>query len=385
MKRLSILLLALILVLAGCGEKKDATAAATTATTTKETVAESTAPASKLSAKTSDAGSDSTIGEFDRADLTEDFDAKFASFKISKDWSFMTGSINELNDTLYFYFDEVQTPPFLMYQYELVDPSVVFLGNAQWDKVFENAGIKRLGEDVRYGVKFQYGFSENFNDTFEFLLYYTYDRGVLQAFAFAIPADAASQMDLYKRQLEYFLDTVVINEDAVSSAFDGGSSDVSTTTGASASDVGTPAASGYSGEFEILTMDDLDLPIPKGWAEVSRDATAGLTIGFAEGPNATRGMLYQRLEIGKLPESALEQLWSGYVSGLGAKRGDDVVINGEKYIEILPEEGKPMGFVGYSTYRDGIVHSFLISFNPSDTVQDGAELIRGVVEAARYR
>lgn len=387
MKKIGILLLVLLLVLAGCGEKNDVTTTTTSqTTTTTETVTTTTMMSSESSTtedrSTSGAESGSVDGSFKGVNLTEDFEAKFSKFKISKDWSFMTASVNETEDTLYFYWDQIQQPPFLMYQYEKVDPSIVFLGNAQWDTVFKNAGVKRIGEEIRNGVKFQYGYSDHFNDAFGFLLYYTYEKGILQGFALVVPVSNETGIEQYKEQLANIVDTVVINEAAVGAAFEN-SSGMIPTTNAPSSDFSSENS--VFGEFDYVSWDELELPVPRGWIEASRTDAGGLTIGYADNSGSGRALLYQKLDVENLNAVQMEQLMDTYASGFGGVKGEKVTINGREYIQVLPKESSQMNFVGYSTYLDGAMYSFMISYIKADQYEENAELIHSIVEAVQFR
>lgn len=385
MKKIIVSVFVLILILSGCGEKKDIATGTTAADTiTTRTITKTTTTTVSKEEKGSNSGTGQTL--FEKADLTEDFEAKFASFKVSENWEFMTGSINETDDTLYFYFNQVREAPFFMYQYEKAELSPEVFSSEQWDTVFQNVGIRRVGEEIRNGIRFQYGFSDNFNDNYEFHLYYTFEKGVLQGFALVIPQVTEQERQEYMERFADILDTVVIKQEAVEHAFDNVGSDISATTAASPSTSGVGTDIPLPTELDPVVIDNVKFAVPKGWSEISRNETGGLTVGYAENSSTLRGILFQKIEIGALLPSQVEQIWNSYVSGLGAENGGTTTINGQDYVAILPPavEGE-LNFVGYATYRDGMVYSFLFSYHKDYSSDAYAGIIRKIVEAVEFR
>lgn len=379
MKKILILIMVFTLLLASCGNKNVNTDSKSDMKTPVDTTKkeESKNDNQKEPSKITTAGQtkeketvENHSAEKDaQGILNKEFQGRFATFKVAKEWKYGSATVLKPDDTIYFYMDKENAAPFFMYQFEITNPSLTSLSEAEWNGVFGNSDAVRVGEEVHNGMTFQYGIAEKLNNQADMLIFYHFDKGVLQAFTMVLPLEFSGKREEYKSLLIDMLNTITINEEAVRNAFDG--QDV--TTGAERTSL--------SEEFEGVMVDGFLLPVPKGWMEVtSNNDSDSFTTVFKENFSATEGIMFQKtnLEI----KSKLELIT--YIGAIGSKMGDEVEINGHTYTTVLPSSDNEQKIMGYIGVVNGKTYAYYYISLEEKGVEQNLAFLQKLIEVVKY-
>lgn len=390
MKKFLALILAMTIILASCGgddsSKKNETKTEVSTTETKEDKAdkaenEEKKSESKLGKKKKENASkekEQTSGKFV---LDKEFQGRFATMKVAQNWIYASNSLAKKDDTTYYYFNKVGEMPFFMYQFELTDANLHSLTDAEWDGIFANSDAVRLGAEEHNGIQFQYGIAEKLSNIMDMLIFYTFDKGVLQAFAMVLPLGMENQREEYKNVLIDILNTVSKNEAAINNAFD------ESTENENNSSL-NPEKGSLSEEFDSVKLKDITLAVPKGWQEISNQGDEKeYTIVYKSNSNQKDAFMFQRSDFDRTAlqgNGGNEDLIKAFITMLQCTVGEDVEINGVQYTAALP--GKALGtkITGYVGSVKGATYSFFHLSTEEENPEDNLAAMRKIIEASKF-
>lgn len=379
-KQFLVMLVVVAMLLSSCGGiRKIEDTTATTATTTKNAPTASSEAMNVTTTTGADTTATASSGGSTGIALTEEpFQGKYASMRVPAGFTMNVGSIVEENDTHYYYkYEDYTNPshvfPFIMYQYELSPVSGV-LTDAMWDQVFSNAGVERKDKITVNGREFQYGFTAKANGgAFDFMLYYTFDKGILHAFAAVLKADSSeSDLELYRQVLREMIESAQFFSGGNPNATTQSSGPQFTTSGSNA---GSPSALPPVTEWDYLPLKGGTIAVPKGWTQVYYDDNLALTVAYAPvSVDEGSGIIYQYL-----PINYSSDLISTMIGEFGGVAGGMTEIAGREFSIMFP--GAEDNMCGYLIYKDGALLSFFYNnMDLSITNEEILEWMRALIE-----
>lgn len=302
--------------------------------------------------------------------LNDTFRGKFGSFKVSTSWTFANAGINTPNDTSYFYFGAQGELPFLMYQYEVAKTGRD-LTEDEWNSIVANVGGKRISDKEINGRKFIRILAENQNPPLKFVLYYTYEKDVLQGLMMVYP-QTETEDEKYIQILEQIVETFEVGdiERGLQTMELEGTSSASAAMPTSSAPLSGDAAQLPDG-YAAVDVEGGKLPLPEGYLEHSVTDTPMYTVGFSNPSAQGRSIVYQYGDMSELMKNATEDQISRfidvYLRGMGAAKSEIQTLNGREFIvfenEINP---KAVGYLSFDPETKTIRTVMMMIYNATD-------------------
>lgn len=372
-KLLIMLLVVCMTALTACGENQSQTTTTTAAATTKTTT---TTTATEISSTSEEATTNSgETGDLFNFRLNDVFEGKYAKFSVSTDWEYGSADINTAGDTSYFYMNDSNNIPFIMYQYESVDGIDIFT-DLLWNQVAANLQGERLPNKTINNREFARILAPSEENQLTLLVYYTYENTnkMLQGLAIVYPFGATNE-DVYMAALEKVAETFEVKTgnsemiDKISSVISG------ETSGAD------------MGQTKEVAVEGGILTVPADFIETSNSPLPLYLKGMAA-PDYSRFIMYQYFNLGTDNDIAEKAAIEAYFQGIESKNTGMVEINGKEYYQFEPLEtnhSKNPGLL-YHDKTSNFIYVFFALERESDdaAIQRNLEFVKEIVRLFKY-